>query len=623
MRTVHTMKIAKLKLVNFRGYQDVSVDFSDDFNVIIGKNDIGKSTILEALEIFFNNDGTVKADINDCNVYCEDKTMSIQLSFIPDKTSYTIDTIPTDIKNEFLLDINGLLTIKKTWDCSNDKLSSTSLKTSLISNYPKNFPVPLVTLKITELRRLLTDNYSSILDVDAVKKNTSSEIRKAIYQSTPNLELEETEIDINREDGKKIYNALQPELPLFFLFQSDRENRDSDKEVQSPLKAITKAAISELESELEAVKQKIIDKATQIGNDTLEKLKEMSPEIANTLTPEMTNKAWDTLFSFSFVCDDGIPVNKRGSGVRRLILLNYFRAEAERKISDGRHIIYAIEEPETSQHPEWQKILFEALMDLPKNERTQVIVTTHSPSLASLAPVDRIIFIQKNEGKVCIQTKGRVDLQQVVATLGVLPDIPVDVTNPSLKVILCLEGPTDVQFFDNICHIFNMDINSDPRIMSLSLGGGTLKHWVNKNYLRKLNLPEIHIYDRDVAKYAETVEEVNARDNCWATQTQMWELENYIHPSLYVSEYPTERPFIDFTSNWISTWKDRNIPDEFSAFLKEEKRNGNTSIRNEGSASIKTTFSNILSMQMTEGLFKELDVYEEVSGWFKKINEHL
>lgn len=617
------MKIAKLKLVNFRGYQDVSVDFSDDFNVIIGKNDIGKSTILEALEIFFNNDGTVKADINDCNVYCEDKTMSIQLSFIPDKTSYTIDTIPTDIKNEFLLDINGLLTIKKTWDCSNDKLSSTSLKTSLISNYPKNFPVPLVTLKITELRRLLTDNYSSILDVDAVKKNTSSEIRKAIYQSTPNLELEETEIDINKEDGKKIYNALQPELPLFFLFQSDRENRDSDKEVQSPLKAITKAAISELESELEAVKQKIIDKATQIGNDTLEKLKEMSPEIANILTPEMTNKAWDTLFSFSFVCDDGIPVNKRGSGVRRLILLNYFRAEAERKISDGRHIIYAIEEPETSQHPEWQKILFEALMDLPKNERTQVIVTTHSPSLASLAPVDRIIFIQKNEGKVCIQTKGRVDLQQVVATLGVLPDIPVDVTNPSLKVILCLEGPTDVQFFDNICHIFNMDINSDPRIMSLSLGGGTLKHWVNKNYLRKLNLPEIHIYDRDVAKYAETVAEVNARDNCWATQTQMWELENYIHPSLYVSEYPTERPFIDFTSNWTSTWKDRNIPDEFSAFLKEEKRNGNTSIRNEGSASIKTTFSNILSIQMTEGLFKELGVYEEVSGWFKKINEHL
>ncbi|RQM78303.1 AAA family ATPase, partial [Aeromonas dhakensis] len=42
------MKISKLKLNNFRGYKDILVDFDDSFNVIIGRNDIGKSTILEA-----------------------------------------------------------------------------------------------------------------------------------------------------------------------------------------------------------------------------------------------------------------------------------------------------------------------------------------------------------------------------------------------------------------------------------------------------------------------------------------------------------------------------------------------------------------------------------------------
>lgn len=47
------MKIAQLKLLNFRGYEDVTIKFADDFNLIIGKNDIGKSTILEAMEIFF------------------------------------------------------------------------------------------------------------------------------------------------------------------------------------------------------------------------------------------------------------------------------------------------------------------------------------------------------------------------------------------------------------------------------------------------------------------------------------------------------------------------------------------------------------------------------------------
>tara|TARA_R110002049_G_scaffold252905_4_gene428250 strand:+ start:926 stop:1243 length:318 start_codon:yes stop_codon:yes gene_type:complete len=80
------------------------------------------------------------------------------------------------------------------------------------------------------------------------------------------------------------------DLPLFFIFQSDRANKDSDKEVQDPLKAITKTAISQLEAELEEVKEKIRIQAEQLGFKTLEKLKEMSPEIADVLTPEMTHK---------------------------------------------------------------------------------------------------------------------------------------------------------------------------------------------------------------------------------------------------------------------------------------------------------------------------------------------
>ena len=44
---------------------------------------------------------------------------------------------------------------------------------------------------------------------------------------------------------------------------------------------------------------------------------------------------------------------KRREWVKRMILLNFFRAEAERKrkiIMKKSNIIYAIEEPETSQH---------------------------------------------------------------------------------------------------------------------------------------------------------------------------------------------------------------------------------------------------------------------------------
>ncbi len=64
------MKIRKVEITNFRGYKSkTEIDFND-FTVFIGKNDVGKSTILQALDIFFNEkDAFVKLDENDFNVF--------------------------------------------------------------------------------------------------------------------------------------------------------------------------------------------------------------------------------------------------------------------------------------------------------------------------------------------------------------------------------------------------------------------------------------------------------------------------------------------------------------------------------------------------------------------------
>ncbi len=428
------MKLSKLTLKNFRGHSNTTVSFNDDFNVIIGKNDIGKSTILEALEIFFNNE-TIKLDIDDLHVFSMEKSISIQASFTPDRKNYTIDTIPTDLSKEFLLDSNGLLTIKKNWDCSKDKITAASLKTFIVANYPTNFPAPLITEKINDLRKLLSD-YQEKINIEEVRKNTSSEIRQAIYAASNISEFREVEIPIDKEDGKKVWDSIKNDLPLFFLFQSDRANKDSDKEVQDPLKAITKSAISQLQKDLDEVKNQIQLRAEEIGKNTLEKLKEMNPEIADVLKPEMTTRPWDSLFSFSFNCDDGIPINKRGSGVRRLILLNYFRAEAERQNAEEKNVIYAIEEPETSQHPDWQVELFRALLKLADNPKTQVITTTHSPALAGLAEPKHVIFIHKIDGETIVEQGGPSNLEKITTTLGILPSLSPSISDISIKVIL-------------------------------------------------------------------------------------------------------------------------------------------------------------------------------------------
>ena len=70
-------------------------------------------------------------------------------------------------------------------------------------------------------------------------------------------------------------------------------------------------------------------KLEEVSSRTLEKLREMSPEVANSLNPVIPSASslkWSDVFKkVSISGDEGIPVNKRGSGVKRLILLNFFR----------------------------------------------------------------------------------------------------------------------------------------------------------------------------------------------------------------------------------------------------------------------------------------------------------
>ena len=63
------MKIKSLRIKNFRGYCDETTINFEDLTAFVGQNDMGKSSILEALDIFFNDSkGVVKLDKDDVNV---------------------------------------------------------------------------------------------------------------------------------------------------------------------------------------------------------------------------------------------------------------------------------------------------------------------------------------------------------------------------------------------------------------------------------------------------------------------------------------------------------------------------------------------------------------------------
>ena len=115
----------------------------------------------------------------------------------------------------------------------------------------------------------------------------------------------------------------------------------------------------------------------------------------------------DVFKSVSITSDEDIPINKRGSGVKRLVLLNFFRAEAERRKSEENipSVIYAIEEPETSQHPNHQRKLIEAFIELSNSDNTQVIMTTHSPAIVKLLDFEHLQLVKNGNGKEVINVE--------------------------------------------------------------------------------------------------------------------------------------------------------------------------------------------------------------------------
>ncbi|GEM_PF-1380425 len=182
-------------------------------------------------------------------------------------------------------------------------------------------------------------------------------------------------------------------------------------------------------------------------------------------------------------------------------------------------------------------MLAEAFLSLSQTSGCQVILTTHVPGFASLLPTDSLRLIEDEEdGTKTVTSHDDGILAKIAKSLGVLPepDRP--------KVIVCLEGPNDIECLKRVSSKLHLD---DPTIPDLSvlqnrgeiaiipLGGGTLGQWVQQHYLKLLRIPEVHIYDggtENPRKYANACATVNARtDGSWATLTSKNELENYLH----------------------------------------------------------------------------------------------
>lgn len=594
------MHLKSVTIKGFRPFKDETVIPIDDLTVFIGKNDVGKSSILEALGIFFECD-IVKIDAKDCNIYSDSGIVEITCEFDDLPQTVVLDAdAQTSFAGEYLLTQSSTLKIKKRYDLNGSKPKTDIF---ICAYHPTTDGYDdLLTLTNAQLKERIRRLGVAEQEIDL---RVNHVLRRALWSSCPDLQMGEVEIAVNKEDAKRIWEQVSKLLPVYALFKSDRPSQDTDNEVQDPMKLAINAAIAEVRPDLDRITEIVRQKAEEIARNTHEQLNRIDTRLASELHPDFrSDPKWSGVFSLTLYTDNGIPLNKRGSGVRRMVLLSFFRAEAERQQNEQSRysLIYAIEEPETSQHPFNQQLLLEALRELSEDEGCQVLLTTHSPGFANMLPLESLRYIDRSEdGTILIQYREERVYQNIANSLGVLPDTRV-------RVLLCVEGPTDVENLKILSHILHKenpalpDLTIDSRVAFVVLGGGTLQHWVNQHYLAMLGKPEVHIYDGDEKKYQLSCDKVNQRnDGSWAVRTQKREIENYLHPDTIYQTFGIMVAFGD--------------DDDVSAIVGKEK---NWNVENAKKKIAARAFP-----LMTAEMLRERDPNGEVQGWMERLAEML
>lgn len=552
------MKLERVILQGFRGYRDRTEIPISQLTAFIGANDIGKSTVLEALDAFFNDN----VDPQDANTRAAERRFTIGCVFsdLPDQINLDTQSTTT-LSDEFLLNHEGKLELYKVW-----KATTTRAEVERVfarSHGPiADSAEGLLFRKRDELKKVVEEKQ---LEAD---KRKNPEMRRAIYaslQKQGDWALGDREVDLDRpkdrdgqfEDARRIWKKLSDRhLPVYSLFKSEQVRGDRETAVRSPLDATLKNAIKELEDDLSPLAEQIQEQVKATTERTLERLQRDYPEIARTLIPKYKAPNWSKAFDLDVLQgDDDIPLNKRGAGVRRLVVLAFFQAEAERKRSDRAEgvvvppVIYAIEEPETSQHPDFQKNIIQSLEAL-ADAGDQVLLTTHVPGLAELLPVGSIRYIDRPEENTSPRIRSGAEdkdvLSEAAHSLGVLPSA---LPSRGAQIAVWVEGETDVWVLDAVAEKlaaagdFPEPLDPSRLYFVIGAGGDKLKGFVNGEYLQALGLPQFYLRDSDRQGPSDDgkpiPEEVSARVEAWekrgegvpikVVRTHKREIENYMH----------------------------------------------------------------------------------------------
>lgn len=487
------MYISSVSIENFRAFKEKTVfHFNPGVTVLIGENDCGKSTVIDAIRYVLGttDQSWQRVELSDYHQENTDNEIHITITFsnltVREKAAF-LECL-TYTKDEEILIIN--------WSAK--YMTNVNPHRTFVSvNCGRNADVAAPS---AEARELLRVTYLKPLrDAQAQMRSGRGSRLAQILSSIPDLNFGEREY----KEGIDITS-----LSLAGIFDLSNQLLAEHKVIKAVNKGIGDILNTELMLNNDAVKTQIT--VAGDGNTDEKKiyslLEKLDLNIQKDSVSNYGNVGLGTSNLMSMACE---------------MLLNQDNNELS--------TFMLIEEPEAHIHAQRQLKLIQSMQK--KGENQQVIMTTHSPLLASVVELNNLLLIQNRkafsmrEGETMLDSSDYKFLERYL-----------DATKANLffaKGVIIVEGPGEALLLPTLAQLLNRNL-TDYGISIVDVKSTGLRRYA-RIFQRKegdeINIPVSCITDRDVMPECAPAicidEKYEDKDN-WPKKNRKWRVESEI-----------------------------------------------------------------------------------------------
>jgi len=391
------MKIESIRIENFRSFKDETIYF-DDYICFVGANGCGKSTVLNALNIFFRQNKDCMTDL--CKLSIEDFHHKIIDN--PIKITVTFTNLSNEAKKDLSdyvrqdkLIVSSIAKYDPNENVAEVKQYGNRLGFEAFREY---FEVDKKGAKANELKGIYSELQNQHKDLPAANSKT------AMAQSLKDYEANHKDSCVLIQSEDQFYgvskgkNRLAPHIQWVFIPATKDVTEESEESKTSALgqllartvrsKVKFKEKIGNLKKATQENYQKILDNEQSVLNEISDTLKRKleswaHPGIsAKILWKQDANKSVkvEEPWAYIRIGERGFEgeLARFGHGLQRSLLLALLQELTTVSEETFPTLIMGIEEPEIYQHPPQARHLAETLVELSK-KNSQIMICSHNP----------------------------------------------------------------------------------------------------------------------------------------------------------------------------------------------------------------------------------------------------